>query len=132
MPDQSETNESPLTLSHAEAVRRLNATIVRIHEAREVCHRRLERAVRGPDKQRAVSDALEAADDYGRGLELLFNTLVELKVLHPAAWDESNGGKMQRAMEAAIQEMVMDSLALVFGIGWPGGDGSRAGGQEGA
>lgn len=131
MPDLNETNESPLTLSHAQAVRQLNATIVRIHEAREVCHRRLECAVRGPDKQRAVSEALEAADDYGRGLELLFNTLIELKMLHPAAWDESNGGKMQRAMETAIQQMVMESLALVFGIGWPGSDGST-GGQEDA
>lgn len=131
MPDQNETNESPLTLTHAEAVRQLNATIVRIHDAREVCHRRLELAVRGPDKQRAISEALEAADNYGAGLEQLFNTLVELKLLHPAAWDESNGGKMQRAMETAIQQMVMDSLALVFGIGWPGGDRS-AGGQEDA
>lgn len=130
MPDQNENNASHPTLSHAEAVRQLNATIVRIHQAREVCHRRLERAVLGPDKQRAIGEALEAADDYGRGLELLFNTLVELKLLHPAAWDESNGGKMQRAMETAIQQMVMDSLALVFGIGWPASAAPDEGGDN--
>lgn len=129
MPDQ---NESPLTLTHAEAVRKLNAVIVQIHEARSVCRRRLERSVRGPNKQRALRDALEAADDYGAALESLFNTLVELKVLHPAAWEESKGGRMQRTMEAAVQQMVAESLALVFGFGWPSVDDSPAGSKEGA
>lgn len=115
-------NSSPLQLTHQEAVRRLNATIVQIHEAREVCHGRLRMAVLGTDKQHAVHDALEAADDYGRGLEAMFNTLIELKLLHPAAWEESEGGRMQRTMEAAIQEMVAESLALVFGLRWPGQD----------
>lgn len=116
MPDRQ---DNPLLLTHEEAVRRLNATIVQIHEARQVCHNRLDRAVRGPDKERALAEAVSAADAYGMGLELLFNTLVELKLLHPAAWDESEGGRAQRAMEEAIQQMVGDSLALVFGLGWP-------------
>lgn len=58
-------------------------------------------------------------DGHAATLEAHFNTLLELKLLHPAAWDASEGGRSASAHEAALAQLLTESLAMVFGLRWP-------------
>jgi hypothetical protein len=112
--------KSPLTLSHDEAVAELNQVIGCIHAARERCHDDLRATLAGQVADDTVEHTLMVVDGYAASLEAHFNTLLELKLLHPAAWDASEGGRSARAHEAALAELVTESLAMVFGLRWPG------------
>lgn len=123
--------KSLLTLSHDEAVAELNRVIDRIHAAREHCHDDLHAALAGQVADDTLEHTLMVVDGYAASLEGHFNTLLELKLLHPAAWDASEGGRAARAHEAALAQLVTESLAMVFGLRWPGSpDVDSRSGQE--
>jgi hypothetical protein len=111
--------KSPLTMSHHEAVAELNRVIADIRAAREHCHRTLRASLAALVSGDTLERTLLEVDRYAATLEEHFNELLELKLLHPAAWDASEGGHCTRAQREALAHLVTESLAMVFGVRRP-------------
>lgn len=108
--------ESQLALSHDAAVAALNASIDRTRGAREHCHHQVRGALAGKVPTDTIEDILLMIDGFHASLEANFNMILALKVIHPAAWDASEGGISARAYEAEIERFVTESLATAFGL----------------
>lgn len=121
---------SPLTLSHDEAVAELNRVIGHIHAAREDCHGTLRASLAGHVGDETLERTVRLVDGYAAALEGHFNTLLELKLLHPAAWEASEGGRAARTQQAALAQLVTEALAMIFGLRRPGApEGNPANGR---
>lgn len=113
-------SESPLTLCHDATVAKMNRVIDCIHDARKHCHRDVRTALAGEVSDDTLEAVLMMIDGYAASLEGSFNVLIELKQIHPAAWDDSEAGRAAGAYEAEIAHVVTESLAKVFGLHSPG------------
>jgi hypothetical protein len=111
--------KSPLTMSHDEAVAKLNRVVADIFGAREQCHKTLHAALAELVSRDTLEQTLFEVDRYTATLEAHFNDLLELKLLHPAAWDASEGGRCTRAHQAALGQLVTELVAMVFGARRP-------------
>jgi len=83
--------KSPLTMSHDEAVAELNRVVANIHAARERCHCTLRASLAALVPGDTVECTPLEVDLHRTTLEQHFNDLLELKLLHPATWDASEG-----------------------------------------
>ena len=104
-------------LTHHQTVSELNRVAADICAARAQCHRALRTALAGAVAGDTIERTLAEVDGFAATLEGHFNTLFQLKFLHPAAWEASEAGVYARVLEAAIDRVVAESMALVFGMG---------------
>lgn len=109
----------PILLSHDEAVERLNLIVADAQRAREHCHAQLRRTLDDAGAPHLLGEMTAAVDTYGLALEAQLTDMIEIKLLHPAAWHVSEGERQQRVADHALRQMVADSLALVLGLRWP-------------
>lgn len=105
--------------THDEIVERLDRVIRDIDGAREHCHRRLHEALEAVAPQHLIATVDGVVHAYTCRVEGHFNDLIELKLMHPSAWDASEGGRRQYQFQSELNRLVVDSMALVLGFGWP-------------